>query len=243
MDGYPEISHYIAWQLERVKYIGLLLQILGLFMFLSLWWHSDRGWRYIRWFLCVYFLIVLFVPYMTWLIYALVSDFPTPEMRVHLLRSGAGGIILCSVSIIFLIIDHFKNFTKFDSFGPESWNSRNPTARQWFGLVIAVLAIWYPFVPMPLNPGFSLYTYGFPTSFGVTLTPVFLFLGGLILAGSLRPGYQAVTWAGVSVIISAMFVDPLTIHGILSALLGLAILILGVTVCRKQHVYDSNLVQ
>ncbi len=222
-----QIANYWAWDLERLKYIGLVFHFLGLLMFVSLWWNQDRAWRPGRWFLAIYFVLLGVIRFSLWMLTAVVSPSPTPLMRAFLMKSGVSGFILCIAAVIFIILDHKKNWIRFTHFSPEDWSRETPTAIQWTGLVIAMLALWSPYVPNPISPGLSLFAWGFPTSFGVTLTPVLLFLGGIILAGNRRPVPVPAICLGLGTAASSLVVDPITLHGVIIAIIGLAIAITG----------------
>lgn len=235
MENHIEISNYIAWQLERLKFLGLILQILGLFAFASLWWHGDRAWRYIRWFIAIYFAIMLIVPALSSVAYALLSENPIPEMKAFLIRSGFSQIFISIAAIAFLILDFYRKYIRFDHFGPEAWNSIHPAAVQWFGLLVSFAVMWSPFVPSPQNLYMSLFTFGFPTSFGVTLTPVIIFLCGIILAGSRKAAFQPLVWCGSMIVISALLIGPLTIHSMVYVLSGLIFTIMGLQTFRNPN--------
>jgi hypothetical protein len=227
LENRGEISFYVAWQIERAAYIGLFLQLLALFVFLSLWWHQDRAWRYIRWFFVIYFSAMMVIPALISFLYGWVSEGPMPEMKAFLIRSGLTGIIVSALTIGFLIYDYFKQTVRFDHFSPESWSASPANFRQWSGLAIAIAALWSPFVPYPGSTIKSLFTYGFPTSFGVTLTATIIYLCGLILAGSRHPSPQSLIIPGILIVISALAMDPITVHAIFNALAGIIFIVFG----------------
>ncbi|MCX6646454.1 MAG: hypothetical protein NTY09_08870 [bacterium] len=235
IENSKEISFYIAWQIERAAYIGLFLELLGLFAFLSLWWHQDRAWRYLRWIFVIYFFAMMVIPALISFLYGWVSEDPMLNMKAFLVRSGLAGIIISAGAIGFLIFDYYKKLIGFDHFSPESWTASKPNFRQWFGLAVAFAAIWSPFVPYPGSTIQSLFTYGFPTSFGVTLTPTIIFLCGLISAGSRHPSSQSLIIPGILIVISALVVDPITIHALSYALVGIIFIIFGILNSRQKY--------
>jgi hypothetical protein len=216
-----EVAHYWAWHLERAKWIGLLCQVLGLMLFLAVWWHQDRGWRVCRWLLALYFCVLGLFRFSLWLLYGSIAPSPNPIMQAFITRSGAVGLTLCIAAVVLLILDRSRLWISFNHFGPEHWNRLRPTPIQWFGLAVVIAALWSPFAPHPTSVGSSLFVYGFPTSFGVTLTPVLLYLGGLFLAGSRPPRPGPVAWTGIGAALSALLVDPITLHGLVAAFIGL----------------------
>lgn len=216
-----EVAHYWAWHLERAKWLGLFCQFLGLMVFLSLWWHGYRGWRVCRWLVAVYFGVLGLSRFGLWLLYAWVSPSPNPLMRGFIIRSGGIGLLLCIVAVIFLILDRSRGWVRFNHFGSERWNALRPSPAQWFGLAVAVGALWFPLAPNPILVGGSMFVYGFPTSFGVTLTPVLLYLAGLFLAGSRPPALAPIAATGIGAALSSVLVEPITLHGVIAALIGL----------------------
>ncbi len=223
-----EIAHYWAWHLERAKYIGLALQILGLFFFLGLWWNQDRGWRWARWPMIAYFAILGLVRYAVWLLYPLISPSPVPSMRAFMIRSGAVGLLVCIAMIVFLMLDSKREWVQFRHFGPEAWNERTPTLLQWTGLIFATIALYSPFVPHPAEPGLTLVTSGFPTSFGVTLAPSILYIAGLVVAGSGTPSRAPCIFLGLVSAVASMLSEPITVHGIALTAVGVGIVTIGI---------------
>jgi len=227
-----EIAHYWAWHLERAKVLGLAAQLLALFFFIALWWNQDRGWRAARWPLVVYFASLGLIRYSFWLSYGIMSTSPTPAMRAFIVRSGAVGLAICIAMIIFLILDRSRRWVSFPDFGPEARDARRPTISQWVGLVVAVAALWAPFVPHPARAGATLITNGFPSSFGVTITPTLLYLLGLMAAGSRKPRAIPMVWLGLEVAIGSLGSEPWTVHGLVAAVLGILAGVIGLSLGR-----------
>jgi len=73
----------------------------------------------------------------------------------------------------------------------------------------------------------SIYTWGFPTSFGVTVTPVLLFMGGIFLAGSKRGMGIPLIWSGTGTMVASLVSDPVSLHGIIIAAVGLVLVWIG----------------
>jgi hypothetical protein len=225
VQGFSEIGSYWSWQLERLDWLGLVCQILAVFAFLSIWWLQDRAWRILRWLFATYFLALALLRFGTWFLYGTLSLALTEDLARFMPRSGIAGLILCTATIAFLIADNWTRWVRFTDFGPESWNATKPSRQQWFGLAIALIALWSPFIPSPVHVGATLFTFGFPTSFGLTLTPTLLFLAGLIIAGAKKPGRVAPIFLGLATILSALVVDPITLHGIVWSICGLWLMI------------------
>jgi hypothetical protein len=222
-----EIPTYWTWQLERLKWLGLTCQILGMFAFAALWWHQDRGWRALRILFIIYFAVLALIRFFVWTIYGLLFNDLGEKLLAFMVRSGIAGAALCILMIAFLVLDRTRGWVRFDDFGQDAFKVSLPSGKQWIGLGIAILAIWWPFAPNPLGNIHSLYTWSFPTSFGVTLTPVLLFLCGLTLAGSRKSRSVAVLWIGLETVASAMLVDPISIHGLVAVALSLAAVFLS----------------
>lgn len=217
---FPEIANYWSWHLERMKWIGLICQVLGIFAFFALWWHQDRGWKVLKWVFSGYLAILALSRFLLWLLYGLLSSSPTPSMQAFIIRSGMTGFALCLLLIFWLLLD-IKTFrVQFDFFGPEAWNRSRPSLRQWLALLLSFFVLWFPFVPKPGSSIGSLYTWGFPTSFGLTLTPFVLWLMSLLIAGSKQPSKASLIFLSIAAILSALVVDPVTFHGIIVAALG-----------------------
>jgi len=229
------IAFYWGWDLERVKFLGLMCQVLGLFLFIALWWNQDRSWRVSRWLVAAHLVLLAIIRYAQWLVFTLISPSPSSEMRAFMMRSGISGLVLCLAFIAFLILDRRKKWVTFPHFSPEDWSRARPTPTQWFGLIAALYALWSPFIPSPVNPGLSTFAWGFPTSFGVTLTPVLLFLGGLILAGSRKPSRVPLIWFGIGAAVSSILSDPIALHGILIAASGLLMAAIGLFADRSRY--------
>jgi hypothetical protein len=223
----PEIPTYWAWQLERLKWLGLGCQILGMFAFAALWWHQDRAWRVLRILFGIYFVLLALIRFFVWTVYGLLFDDFSEKLLAFMVRSGIIGAALCGLTVAFLVLDRRRNWVRFDDFGQDAFKAGAPSGKQWTGLAMAFLGIWWPFAPSPVGGILSLYTWSFPTSFGITLTPVLLFLCGLVLAGSRKSRSPAVLWIGLETIASAVLVDPLTIHGLVAAGLSLAAILLS----------------
>jgi hypothetical protein len=217
---FPEIAHYWTWNLEKFKWLGMFCEMLGLGMFLSLWWHQDRGWRVIRWVLASYLLVLATGRFVVWIFYGMFTRALTDALLPFMIRSGTVGALLCFVGIVILILDAFRPKIYFPHFSPEIWSGSKQLPVQWAGLVIAFLALWWPFAPHPAHLYGTLFTWGFPTSFGLTLTPTILFTGGLFLAGSRHPHPGPLVSTGMGVMISSMVVDPITLHGVIAAMVG-----------------------
>lgn len=222
-----QIAYYCYRAIEKAVWLGLLGQLLGAFMLIALWWHQDRAWRIIRWYAIGFLVILVLTRYGLWFAYGIVSDSPGQIMRVFLIISGLVGLAIGIRVIIFLYFDRFHNRIYFPDFGPESWNATPPTRAQWFGLIVAALAIWYPFEPNPAVAGMSIFTFGMPTAFGITLPPVLLFLEGIFLAGSRSPEPGPVKLTGLGCIIAALVTEPITIHGIVTVIIAAVLIIIA----------------
>jgi hypothetical protein len=233
--GSIPIAHYWAWDLEKLRYFGLLSQVLGLFFFLSLWWHGDRAWRILRWFFVAYLSVIGLARYALWLGYGIYSRSPTEVMQRFMVRSGSAGFSICIALIIFLIVDSFRKQSIFNQFGPENWNRVKPAPIQVAGLVVAILCIWSPLVPHPVRNYMSLFTFGFPTAFGVNLPPTLLFMAGLATAGSRKSLSDLAVWFGFGAALSALLSEPLSIHGIVIILAGLWFAVVSLVNRRKQN--------
>jgi len=229
-----EIAWYFAWHLDRAKYFGLLLQLLGVFLFLAVWWHGNRGWKVCSWLLAVYFLIIGILRYGLWILYGFASRNVVPVVKFFIIQSGVTGVLLCLIAIIFLIWDIRKKIVDFENFGPEIWAKNKPGFVRWFGLIIAMFSIWSPFSSNPLSIGHTQFTWGFPTLFGVTITPVFLFLAGIFTAGTIRKKRAPILITSACAIISSLSCDPLTVHGIVVILIAVILAILTTGKIRSQ---------
>jgi hypothetical protein len=227
--NYPyEITAYWGEQLLHFRWLGFLCQFLGLFVFIALWWHQDRAWRILRWVLGAYFLVIGIMRFDIWLLYGLVSNAPDPVLRAFMIRSGIAGDVLCTLSIVFLFLDSRRRWVGFADFSPEAWNARKPSATQWIGLLIAFLGLSWPFVPSPEYPGDAIFRFGYVVSFGMTLTPTFIFLGGLCLAGMRRPRMSAIAFLAAATSASALAIDPIMLQGILAVLLSVLLVLASI---------------
>ncbi len=222
-----DIAQYWDWDIERLKYIGLLCQVLGLFLYLALWWLQDRAWRVCRWLVLGYFVVVGFVRYGQWIVFSLISPDMTEQLRAFVLRSGIVGFVVCAAFVVFIILDQRNRWVSFSHFSPEAWSSDKPGVLQWLGLVISLLALWSPFLPNLIQPFLSIYVWGFPTSFGVTVTPVLLYIGGLFLAGSKDGMGAALIWCGIGTVVLTLFSDPVSLHGVIIAVMGFVLVLVG----------------
>jgi hypothetical protein len=220
-----EAANYWTWHLQKLAWIGLFCQILGLVMFLSLWWHQDRGWRVIRWVLLLYFIAIGTVRFSTWLVYSMMFGPETFPLQHFMFLSGAAGLNLCTACVIILILDIRGSRVYFMDFSPEIWSRTKPLLHQWAGLGLLLISLWWPFTPNPEHLYGSIFTFGFPTSFGVTLTPTLLFFAGFFLAGSRHPHPAPIALLGAMAIFSAFLVDPVTLHGVIAAVFGLGLAI------------------
>jgi hypothetical protein len=227
MNNTVEISHYWTWHLERVKWIGLIIQVLAIFLFLALRWHKERAWRICRWLLVTFFVLLAISRYAIWIIFGIISPSPIDILRVFILQSGFSGLIICILIIFFLSMDAYKNWIRFPHFSPEDWGRTSPTYLQWTGMILAILAIWYPLAPNPSRAWLTIFTYGFPTSFGVTLAPTLLFLAAIFLCASRKPLRLPLIITGLLTAISCLVSEPGTIHGAITAVIGLLIALIG----------------
>lgn len=209
MHLHPEIAAYWVWSLEKLKWFGFLSQFLGAVMFLALWWHQDRAWRVIKPILVVYFIILGLGRFGLWIAYALLSSSPETAVKAFMLRSGIAGAILCLGSIGVLIFDIIRPQPSFTHFSPEDWSREKPSIGQWLGLILAILGLLWPFIPNPSNPNWVQIAF-LPPSFGVTLTPTYIFLIGLLMAGSKKPGELAFPMFIVFLALNLLFVELFT---------------------------------
>lgn len=226
-----EIAAYWYWHLERWKYAGLILQLGGVLLFFSVWWLKNSGWAKIRPFLIMFFLAIGILRYGVWLFYGIFNESTVQPLSGFIPRSGLSGLIVCITAFVLLVKDRKSGTVVLDHFGPEDWEAERPSFRQWLGVIIMMFSIWSPFVPYPLtfmNAGF---TYGFPTSFGITITPMLTFLGGLFLAGERRE-YRPLMVTGILTVISSLFSEPFTLLSLTTALLG-TVFILRAYVVKK----------
>ena len=212
---------YWNWHLEQGKYVGLFCQLLGLFMFFALWWHGDRAWRILRFLLIGYFVAIGVVRFLRWFVFGTTAENIIPELEAFIIRSGIVGMILCAGMIVFLLIDWRRDLIRFDHFGPETWKKNQPRKIQIAGLIAAIIGLWWPFAPLPVRWWLVHFTFGFPTGFGVTLTPSLIFLAGLIIAGSRKPK-RFLTWLiAISIILSALLIDPPYLIGFLAIIIAI----------------------
>jgi hypothetical protein len=181
----------------------------------------------------VYFIAAGLMRYGLWFIYGAFSGSPGATMRVFMTVSGLIGLIVCIAAIVLLWRDRKRRWVSFLQFGPESWNASPPAPVQWTGLLVAGIALWYPFVPDPAVPWMSVFTFGYPSSFGVTLAPVLMFLSGLFLAGRRAPNPEPVLVAGLGCIVAAIATEPITIHGIATALMGIVMPVMALRAGKR----------
>lgn len=222
-----ETALYYAWHIERAQLPAHTLQILAVFFLFALWWHGNSGWRWSRWPVIIYFAGLGIIRYAIWVFFAAVYEIRSPIVAAFIFRTGAIGLVLTALIVVFLIMDNRRRWVRFDDFSPETFRANGVSAGQWFGLIAALIALWSPFVPHPGGGGSSLFAWGITTSFGITLTPSVLMLAGLMLAGRRTGNKTAAIFFGLITAASSVGTDPLTVHGGVAAALGLVIAYMG----------------
>jgi len=232
MSTSAETALYYAWHIERSQLIAHGLQVFAIFFLLALWWHSNRGWRWSRWGLFIFFTGLGLIRYAVWILFGFFYGISSPVIRSFIIRTGIAGLLLIIAILVFLALDSSRRWTRFDDFSPEAFRERHPSAIQWFGIFTALLALWSPFVPHPAGGGLSLFAYGITTSFGITLTPTLLLLAGLFLAGSRTKNSIPAIFFGLATAVSSIATDPVTLHGAAAAVMGIAIAFIGY---RRHH--------
>ena len=223
----PEILRYWDWRIEQLKFYGLLLQACGLVAFLSLWWHQDRAWKYISRLLIPYFILLGVLNYGQWVYFGLTSPSPVPSMRAFIIRVGITGFLVCFTAVVLLIIDIRSRVKHFNRFSPEEWNQTPPVTWQWFGLIISLICLWSPISTSPGTFLLIKFTYGFPTSFGVTPAPTILFFAGLMLAASDHPPKAVLYISSVLAALSTLLMHPVSFNAILYIALAMIIFLGG----------------
>jgi hypothetical protein len=227
MSTSAEIALYYAWHIERAQLIAHGFQVFAMFFLLALWWHADRGWRWSRWGLIIYFAGLGLVRYLVWILYGSLYPINSPVIQSFILRTGIVGFVLIILILVFLFMDSGRQWIHFDDFSPEAFRARHPSAAQWLGIIVVLLALWSPFVPHPSGGGASLFAWGITTSFGITLTPSLLMLSGLALAGSRTRNSIPAIFFGLTTAVSSIGTDPITLHGAIAAVLGIIIALIG----------------